>query len=132
VVGRTDRRHAASLQIFWSHGSKYFGVVTSTAGSVAAQRAPTGGSGAGAAGERRGRGRDVRSSGRGRGGRVGGGRGGRVGGGAGHTGGGRGRGRGRPGAGEAGAAGGGASRAWRQRDVEKGERRERRDKVEGG
>jgi hypothetical protein len=53
---------------------------------VAAQRAPTGGSGAGAAGERRGRGRDVRSSGRGRGGRVGGGRGGRVGGGAGHTG----------------------------------------------
>jgi hypothetical protein len=101
------------LQIFWSHGSKYFGVVTSTAGSVAAQRAPTGGSGAGAAGERRGRGRDVRSSGRGRGGRVGGGRGGRVGGGAGHT-------------------GGGASRAWRQRDVEKGERRERRDKVEGG
>jgi hypothetical protein len=25
-----------------------------------------------------------------------------------------------------------ADRAWRQRDVEKGERRERRDKVEGG
>jgi hypothetical protein len=73
---------------------------------------------------------------RGGGGHVGGGRGG----------GGRGRGRGRPGAGAAavaeGSAGptgrgrGGRGRGgwctWSQRDIEKGERRERRDKVEGG